>query len=442
MHVRPTAAALVSLLLFLACNSAGSDARSALARGKQLMASHTLDEAGARLTDATRLDPRLHEAFARLARVRLEQGRAAEAEAAALRAAALVPQSAYYSELLGRSQLAANHGDRALASFEQAITLDATQTARIAFTIGVLRERSGKPDEAQAAYERAATADASAVPPRLALVRIDLRAERLDAAKRRIDELRPRIGAEAPEHAVFAALDARVTVQLAERESAAIAENQLALGAFRDSLSGSAFGSRASALGDGGGTVYGTLMGDAISDSYGFAAVDVVGTGGLGLTGTGGSGGYGDRTIGLGSLGTIGHGAGTGSGVGAGSGGFGGTLRGGGLPTVATGTPTVSGPLSPEVIRRVVRRHMNELRSCYAAALGRNPALAGRFTLTFTIAATGAAEQVSATGLGDAAAESCMANAVQRWMFPMPGGGGPVRVTYPLTLTPSSPATP
>jgi len=207
-------------LLLLGCSSDATKAREALALGQTRAAAGTLEQAGRSFAEAARLDPRLHEAFARLARVRLTQGRARDAETAALRAASLAPRSSFYSELLARAQLAAGKKDGALASYEQAIALDATQTARLAFSVGALREQMGKPDDALTAYERAATADASAVLPRLALVRLQLRADRLDLAEKRLAEVRVHVPAEGSERVLFAALDARVATLTRERQIA------------------------------------------------------------------------------------------------------------------------------------------------------------------------------------------------------------------------------
>ena len=83
---------------------------------------------------------------------------------------------------------------------------------------------------------------------------------------------------------------------------------------------------------------------------------------------------------------------------------------------------------------------MNELRYCYESALQRNPTVHGRVSASFVIDATGAVTTATATGLGDATAESCVANAMRRWAFPAPDGGGVVRVTYPINLAPPPPA--
>jgi hypothetical protein len=173
----------------------------------------------------------------------------------------------------------------------------------------------------------------------------------------------------------------------------------------------------------------GALADDEIGDSFGF--------GGLGLRGTGrGGGGTGEGTIGLGDLGTIGHGAGTGtgSGYGSGSGGFHG--RGASVPQIRTGEADVRGSLSREVIRRVVRRHVNEVRFCYEQELANRPALAGRVTVSFAISSTGAVQTaaVSNTTLSNARVEGCMVQAVRRWTFPAPDGGGVVIVNYPFVL--------
>ena len=173
----------------------------------------------------------------------------------------------------------------------------------------------------------------------------------------------------------------------------------------------------------------GALMGDSIGENQGF--------GGLGLRGTGrGGGGTGEGTIGLGNLGTIGHGGGggSGSGYGRGAGGFRG--RDAKVPQIRSGNADVRGSLSKEVIRRVIQRHINEVRFCYEQELNSRPDIAGRVQIKFIISPSGAvqAANVESSTLGSPKAEGCIATAVRRWTFPAPDGGGIVIVSYPFVL--------
>jgi TonB family protein len=186
---------------------------------------------------------------------------------------------------------------------------------------------------------------------------------------------------------------------------------------------------RDTALGNDPMSALGALMGDQIGSNFGF--------GGLGLRGTGrGGGGTGEGTIGLGNIGTIGHGAGTGSGSGYGSGAGGFHGRAASVPRIRTGEADVRGSLSREVIRRVIRRHINEVRFCYEQELTARPDLAGRVTVSFIIAATGAVQTASVANstLSNARVEQCIVTAVRRWTFPAPDGGGIVGVNYPFVL--------
>jgi len=175
---------------------------------------------------------------------------------------------------------------------------------------------------------------------------------------------------------------------------------------------------------------WGGLVGQEVGDAYG--------VGGLGLVGTGrGGGGTGEGTIGLGNTGLIGKGGdgGTGTGYGRGAGaGFGG--RGTSVPTVRQAKATVSGALDRDIIRRIVRAHINEVRYCYNQGLARDPGLAGRVAVNFTIDGSGkvSAAVVGETTLKDAAVGACTSAAVQRWTFPKPKGGGTVEVAYPFVL--------
>ncbi|HEY0134418.1 MAG TPA: TonB family protein, partial [Nannocystis sp.] len=144
-------------------------------------------------------------------------------------------------------------------------------------------------------------------------------------------------------------------------------------------------------------------------------------------------------TIGLGNTGLIGRGGGGGSGSGYGRGygaGFGG--RGTRVPTVRQAKAEVQGSLDKEIIRRIVRAHINEVRYCYNQALARDPNAKGRVAITFTVAADGKVlkAEVSESTMADAAVGTCVATAVKTWTFPKPDGGASVIITYPFVLEP------
>jgi TonB family protein len=189
---------------------------------------------------------------------------------------------------------------------------------------------------------------------------------------------------------------------------------------------------RDTALGNDPSDVLGGLIGNQIGEAYG--------VGGLGLVGTGsGGGGTGEGTLGLGNLGTIGKGGGggNGSGYGRGAGGLGG--RRAKAPDVIPGQANVRGSLDKEIIRRIIRRHINEVKYCYEQELLKKPELGGRVVVQFTISATGqvVASVLQTSTMGNARVENCTVQAVRRWEFPKPLGGGIVIVSYPFVLTPA-----
>jgi pSer/pThr/pTyr-binding forkhead associated (FHA) protein len=186
---------------------------------------------------------------------------------------------------------------------------------------------------------------------------------------------------------------------------------------------------RDSALGTDAENVLGGLVGTQIGEAYG--------QGGLGLVGSGkGGGGTGEGTIGLGNLGTIGKGGGggNGSGYGRGAGGLGG--RRAHAPDVVPGTAQVRGSLDKEIIRRIIRRHLNEVRFCYEKELMHKQDLYGRIMIQFTISGQGqvVASIVQNSTMNNPNVEQCIAQAVRRWEFPKPQGGGIVVVSYPFVL--------
>jgi TonB family protein len=161
---------------------------------------------------------------------------------------------------------------------------------------------------------------------------------------------------------------------------------------------------------------------------------------GLGIHGTGAhAAGQGEGTIGIGVLGTWGrYAGGTGTrNYGSGAGSLG--RRTAKVPSFMVGDPNVRGSLDKEIIRRIVRRHVNEVRYCYDQALAAHPSLAGRVVVQVTIAPTGRvlASVLSSTTLGAPAVERCVVEAVRRWEFPEPKGGGLVIVSYPFQFAPA-----
>jgi TonB family protein len=170
---------------------------------------------------------------------------------------------------------------------------------------------------------------------------------------------------------------------------------------------------------------------------------DLTGVGALGVRDSGAGGaGVGEGTIGVGRLGTIGLRGPGGPGVDYGGAASRLTTRRARGPEVSMSTPTVRGALDREIIRRVVRRHINEIRYCYEQELVRAPTLTGRVAVRFTIAPSG---QVASAAIESSTFEGpsvplCVAQAVRRWQFPQPQGGGIVMATYPFTFTPAGQA--
>jgi TonB family protein len=176
--------------------------------------------------------------------------------------------------------------------------------------------------------------------------------------------------------------------------------------------------------------VWGGLTGTEIGEAYG--------VGGLGLIGIGrGAGGTGEGTIGMGNVGLIGKGGGggTNSGYGRGSGaGF--SDRGPRVPRVRSAKAEVHGAIDKDIIRRIVRAHINEVSACYNQGLVRDPNLRGRVSIQFTIGPSGSVPVavVQESTMKDGNVGQCVAKAVKRWKFPKPDGGGNVVVTYPFVL--------
>lgn len=96
------------------------------------------------------------------------------------------------------------------------------------------------------------------------------------------------------------------------------------------------------------------------------------------------------------------------------------------------------GALDEDIIRRIVRAHINEIRHCYNQLLTDDPKASGRVEVQFKISPDGdvPVAVIGESTIDDEALLGCMATAVKRWKFPKPRGGGKVQVTYPFVLSP------
>lgn len=102
----------------------------------------------------------------------------------------------------------------------------------------------------------------------------------------------------------------------------------------------------------------------------------------------------------------------------------------------ALGTLDVRGSLSRDVVRRVIERHLSEVRGCYARSLAARADLEGQLTVSFIIGPDGAVRSavVASRNIGHAPLEPCITQAVNRWTFPAPDGGV-VGVTCPFSFS-------
>ncbi len=207
-----------------------------------------------------------------------------------------------------------------------------------------------------------------------------------------------------------------------QQQDREIAENAGVLGAMGDAGIDGVFGS---------GGVDASLAG-GIGGVLGAKGTQV-GSGGLGSRGSGfGGGGTAD---GLGGLGTKGSGSGA-SGFGKGGGSFG--AKGDGGVSAATGSPIILGALDRSLIDQVIKRKMSQIRYCYQRELQKNPTLAGKVVIKFTIAKDGSvsAASVKSSDLGNPGAEKCVVDRFYSMQFPEPKGGGIVLVSYPFIFSP------
>jgi TonB family protein len=92
--------------------------------------------------------------------------------------------------------------------------------------------------------------------------------------------------------------------------------------------------------------------------------------------------------------------------------------------------------LDKDVVRKVVRRHIGEVKSCLEQELAARPDLGGRILVRFTVGGDGRvqAATIDESTLGSPAVETCVSAAVRTWEFPKPADGRPVEIAYPFSF--------
>jgi hypothetical protein len=105
------------------------------------------------------------------------------------------------------------------------------------------------------------------------------------------------------------------------------------------------------------------------------------------------------------------------------------------LAKIRLSNPKIDEGIDPEVVKKRVRKGLDDLRVCYVSGLEKDAALAGKVELEFVVDKKGkiASSTVRSTTLADANVGTCMAKVVEAWKFE-PAPADDVTVRYPFAL--------
>jgi hypothetical protein len=97
--------------------------------------------------------------------------------------------------------------------------------------------------------------------------------------------------------------------------------------------------------------------------------------------------------------------------------------------------------LDANTIRRVFRRHRDQIRHCYEVELRKDHNLRGRLVLRLTIDGDGhaSAAEIVESALANDDLHACIADAARRWHFPIVGNHSTYTISYPYVLEPAPP---
>ncbi|MBU8894456.1 AgmX/PglI C-terminal domain-containing protein [Corallococcus sp. M34] len=151
---------------------------------------------------------------------------------------------------------------------------------------------------------------------------------------------------------------------------------------------------------------------------------------GTGIFGLGGGGKGGGATLGAellrgkggGGIGALGAGS-------VGKGAVGGTVT----RATARSISSTQGTVDREAVAKVINSHLQDVHSCYERALLKDPGLAGKVVLEWSIGLNGSvtSAKTKSSTLRNASVEACILSSLKTWTFPAPKGGI-VIITYPF----------
>ncbi|MBM4318434.1 MAG: energy transducer TonB [Deltaproteobacteria bacterium] len=97
-----------------------------------------------------------------------------------------------------------------------------------------------------------------------------------------------------------------------------------------------------------------------------------------------------------------------------------------------------TGRMEPDEIAKVVRMRLKAVKSCYERELKKDPKLAGKIVIQFTIGEIGrvTSSKVASSTMSNPNVGRCILARMEQWRFPQPKGGS-VTVSYPFVFTAS-----
>jgi hypothetical protein len=103
---------------------------------------------------------------------------------------------------------------------------------------------------------------------------------------------------------------------------------------------------------------------------------------------------------------------------------------------IRVGDPTVGGGLEAGIVKKRLLQRSGAFLYCYTKALEKNPYVAGKITLTFTVTPKGSVGNIKAetSTLADDQLVSCIEKKISTIKFEPPADGKPATVKVPVTL--------
>ena len=103
------------------------------------------------------------------------------------------------------------------------------------------------------------------------------------------------------------------------------------------------------------------------------------------------------------------------------------------------GQAVILGEVDRILMRKVIRKNLKKIKSCYVSELNKTPTLSGSVKVQFVITSNGTVSKssIQSSTMNNKTVENCIASHIEKFKFPKPSNRQAAIVTFPFSFHPN-----